>query len=1402
MKLTKSDFVNNLNSLIPDNSTQQISPLDVRTVIANAADSTVNFLVGETLDTYNFSTPETTSTRAGIQALGKHTLPGYVTSGNSAFGYQALYGNYQGKDNTALGAFTLGCNLYGDYNVGVGYTALAGNVRGSGNIGIGSHTLQSNKDGDFNIAIGHGAGYYIGNNPGSLGVNSYKLYIASVPLTSDEMCDIEAGVGPNPLVYGDLKNLKFGIATKTLHDHGTLQVSGDVSPTQDEKFNLGNSHYRWSSVNDLIHFSGNKIGIGTSAPSGSEGLVTVAGSIVPSEYGVYTLGNSNLAWDGYFNDITVSGLAHIVDLDYVTKEEWIYEAITLHLGASGGATSGGGVFTGNPYGPIRGYLDDAGVEGAGFIVHTSGSDYQRDYKFIYKAPDQSLTCLETDDAFSRGRWYSNISLEVENGRHVKTDRVMADDSLSLVSRSGCYGLFITADHSDSGNRVYISPESYVDAYTYKSDVNLYGNPSGTNFDVSTMALESGVIVSHRLLSRARLSTPRGFGLNYHDDKDDERDRFAIGENLTSNHLARIEPLTIMHNSASGTVGITDFGYLKTGSPALPRTVFHVQTSQECEARFTSLFNSPRIQLTRGIERATGVELSYTHSDIFDISLLRPSGLEGIASGVMSVSTTGIVIGNTQYNYTSRLSTPSTPLVVHHTSANSGTISMKEQAASPTNLAGFGSIFVKPYIQSNQEQSLYFKDDQNNEFNLIQNSNDTYSNLVYIDQNRNTFAGSGSPITRPISTFGNTAYGYLALSGVGSFGNWNTAVGAGAAQRNTTGRYNTAVGYESLSANTIGTYNTVAGFFAGGGSSSRTHSRNVIIGSYAAYDSPNNIQNSIIIGYNAVNSTSIPDSTLLIGTGNRPLVSGSLSSRSLTIDDGSFSVLGNDGAQDQEIKLNNVNGVSYIDIIDHDSSEYVQLGGLNLRFEKSDGVKSTLMHFRHNADPMSYNPSYHANETDRPYTELRGDLRLLGDIKFADGTYLNSSSSIGAAGGHGISMNQRDGVTHIDLDFTDLANTLSVDSSIDEDDTYVVVSVPSGASETQTITKLSIAGLTDLVESGFASVSSNCNMLFTDDDSTINVLKNNSSVFVGCGAGVSATGWRNSIMIGAEAGKNATTPNADIHGAGYTNTASIFIGHRAGRGADNIDNGIYIGTNAGLSAVGASDSVFVGRNAGLDSNFSDSIGIGIDALKGSPSPSTTATGTGNIEIISPSHQGERLFAPNSTYSLSNRINIGNVFAGDMWQKRMSIGQAVLSPSGSSVLEVNHSSWDTPTGHSSLGYIQTWNSNTSNDKNTHAAVSVHKCSGFMEVEPYGGDILRPLFIEGFVKSQISAAPTAVTASSGLIDIYKTTSPGSTLTDTGSDVYIVNSDQNSIIPANVYVVAARVGCEYRAIFVGCSS
>lgn len=1401
MKLTKSDFVNNLNSLIPDNSTQQISPLDVRTVIANAADSTVNFLIGETLDAYNFGTPETTSTRAGIQALGKHTLPGYITSGNSAFGYQSLYGNYHGVDNTAVGAFTLGCNLYGDYNVGVGYTALAGNVRGSGNIGLGSHTLQSNKNGDFNIAIGHGAGYYIGDYPGNLGQNSYKLYIASTPINSDTTCDIEAGVGPAPLVYGDLKTLKFGIATKTLHDYGTLQVSGDVTPTESGKYNVGNSEYPWASVNESIYFSGGKVGIGTSTPSGNEGLVTVAGNIVPSQYGAYTLGNSNLAWDGYFNDITVSGVAHIVDLDYITKEQWIYEALTLHLGASGGATVGGGVFTGEPYGPIRGFLDDNGADGGGFILHTSGADYQRDYKLIYKAPDVSLTCLESDNAFSRGRWYSNISLEIENGRHVKTDRIMADDSLSLVSRSGCYGLFINTDHSNSGNKVYLGPESYIGAYSYSSDVNLYGSPSGTNFDVATIAVESGVKVSHSLLSRARLGTPRGFELNYHDESDTSKDRFSVSRYTADSDPLKYEPIILMHegdNGGGAVFGVTD---RKSPQAILPKTIFHVQGWSNCDARFTSnQTGKSRLQLTRGSERASGIELSYV-PDIFDVSLLRPSGLTGTASGVMSVSTTGVVIGSTQVEYASRLSTPATPLVVSHPSANSGTISLKEQSSSPTNIAGFGSIFVKPYTYGGQQQSLFFRDDANTEFNLIQDPEDASGNLVYVDTLRNTHAGIHSPYSRvSITNYDNTTYGYHALSGV-TTGDKNTTFGSSASALITTGKENVAIGYQADHGNSTGDYN-------------------VVIGSQAAKRSSltaNSFNGCIVIGYKAANQKTIPDSSLLIGTGNQPLISGSLSSRDFGIDNGSLSVFNNTKSQTLKLRMEEdkpyfyerrgssipaeekeaLQDVSIIDVVDNDSTEFSQLGGMSLAFTKSDGQSGILMNFRHNADTMDYSSvTYHSNATGRPYAEVLGDLRLVGDIKFSDGTYLNSASTVITSGGYGISLRSGEGgVGFYDLDFTDLTNALSVDTSIDTENSFVSISIPSGASEAQTITKLSIQGLTDLVESGFAAVSDNCNMLFTDNDASIDASKNNRSIFIGCEAGAAATGWRNSVMIGTQAGQNATSPNADIHGPGAINSACTFVGYRAGQDADDVSNSIFMGTNAGYNSAGAVRSMFIGANAGLNSNFSYSVGIGESALQGSLS--TIETGSGNIEIVTPYHtsfhENERLFA--NTTSESHRINIGNVFAGDMWQKRMSIGQAALSPT--SVLDVNHfpSVNGTPDGHTDLDHIQKWNSNGV----THAAMSTHKCSGFMEVDPYGGVTLRPIFIEGVVNHGSIAGGTVSVPTSGRMSIYRGASPGVALSDTGEDVYVVSRD-GSTISNGAYVVAARVGCEYRPIFVGC--
>ena len=105
--------------------------------------------------------------------------------------------------------------LQGTHNVGVGLNALGGNVNGSGNIGIGNFSLLSNKHGDFNIAIGHGAGHYVQSN------DDFQFFLGVYPgFDQDHTCDIVAGSGARPLLYGKLDDLLLGVAVPSTHIDG------------------------------------------------------------------------------------------------------------------------------------------------------------------------------------------------------------------------------------------------------------------------------------------------------------------------------------------------------------------------------------------------------------------------------------------------------------------------------------------------------------------------------------------------------------------------------------------------------------------------------------------------------------------------------------------------------------------------------------------------------------------------------------------------------------------------------------------------------------------------------------------------------------------------------------------------------------------------------------------------------------------------------------------------------------------------------------------------------------------------------------------------------------------------------------------------------------------------------
>lgn len=536
--LTKAEYISYINTVLPDNSTQEISPLDVRNSLINLADSVGNLTAPVELQSLNFNTPDTRTTIAGKSALSKIDLPGRSSVDNTAIGYFALGGNYNGSGNSALGSYALSCNLYGNSNAAVGFLAQAANATGSGNVSIGNYSLHNNKRGSLNIAIGHGASYYLGPE------ESYILSIGSYDIDESALCDVDDNpifTGPAPLIYGDLRSgsHKLGIGVNTFHPWGMLQVSGGMAPVIDSEFHNGYENRKWLSVNEEIYFSGGGVGIG-GYPSGvaqgiADGKMTVYGDLVPNRDGRFALGHPNLKWDAYLNDVLITGQLIANDIEYNTISNCLYECKTLHLATSGFCDPEDNGFHNSA---LCGFLDDTTLDGAGFEIHSSGGTigqpdyYQRDYKFIYRYPDPDLNCLPDDNPYTRSRFESNISLEVISGAALITERVLGRDEVGLVVDSGCMGVWVEP-YAESGQRVVMAQApQYYDRYPTLVDVNMIsrsgthlgadGNPVGYDYTVMYGTVDSGVQVTHQFASRIKSSsTMRGFSIVYYDELDQE-----------------------------------------------------------------------------------------------------------------------------------------------------------------------------------------------------------------------------------------------------------------------------------------------------------------------------------------------------------------------------------------------------------------------------------------------------------------------------------------------------------------------------------------------------------------------------------------------------------------------------------------------------------------------------------------------------------------------------------------------------------------------------------------------------------------------------------------------------------------------------------------------------------------
>jgi hypothetical protein len=374
--------------------------------------------------------------------------------------------------------------------------------------------------------------------------------------------------------------------------------------------------------------------------------------------------------------------------------------------------------------------------------------------------------------------------------------------------------------------------------------------------------------------------------------------------------------------------------------------------------------------------------------------------------------------------------------------------------------------------------------------------------------------------------------------------------------------------------------------------------------------------------------------------------------------------------------------------------------------------------------------------------------------------------LGVSGTNVVSQNNEN---HIVLDFRDLdlAGNLG---TITTDDTFLVAQV--GGSGSPLVGKMSLQGLTDYVGSGASTIAENCNVLISnaENELLVNSASMSRSVFIGCDVAYGASGWKHAVIIGTEAGANATVTNPLLD----SDFAAVFVGYRAGYDCDNADNIIGIGTNAANNSDSASDSIFIGSNAGLNGSYSNSIGIGENALRGTFS--SGEGGSGNIEIVTNIDDNNRLMF--SGGALSNRINIQNTIAGRTDIPNISIGVPRLSPTAP--LEVRRDS----VAHSGNGntYIQTWYCD-----NTLAAYV--DCSGIYNVGGVG-----PSQVEGILATPITAAGSISTPTTGVLTIYQDG------VSTGVNVNVVNRDSSLTAGAGNFCVAITMNGQYRPIWVSC--
>jgi len=951
MILSKLQLVENIVTELSDNSTGQISPYDIRHNLLDIIDS-VHLLTGDqNLNAKNLSTPATRTTRAGEFAITNLNLNGYFIVDNSAFGYESLKSNYQGSKNTAIGSKSLSCNVYGDNNAGLGYLSLSSNSTGHGNVGIGNFSLSNNRVGNFNIAIGHGAGFYADRNTNS------KLFIASHPIDDDYLCDNPLGSGLIPLVYGDLTAIKFGIGVRELHDNSTLQVAGNITPSISDSYDLGNTEFYWKNLflsDSLLHSSGN-VSISLAADD-----IFISGNVNPNN-NLQNFGNISQPWhSGVFRNLVVTGRAQISVLNAV--ETCFFPCKTLFLASSGCDSN----FN------LCNYLSDEELVGAGFNIVSSNN---RTYTLDFAPPSSGISF--DNNPFAKASWNTNASFRIDKNSYLVSDKVVSH-------KNDGYGLYF------QNNIAYFSNHNTYKANPSIASGNLAGignfnfisnSGQSENYFSSIISVESGVNVGLRLITGAKRiekdtnnlnkNKLRGFEFKYVDDSlagviGAKSDRLVIGsyDNTSYNQNA----LTLMQNNGEGIVSINNLAQLSEN--IIPKTSLDIRSTGNAIIRSTAENQSRTMAALQLMGQESclyrGAEFAYLNtSGVADISMYRDSGRSTFLRFYEN-RTIGVFTSSGVSNEM---------LTMGDVFNNKPVISMYHASGTVSSSVNYGKIFTRPKIRTSQSSSLYLLDSSGNLHDIVLNSLDHLDGrALYVDNSFNTFGGLHSPRTRVnlnSNTRNNTALGYAAYNNGTSGGYENVIIGSHAGSGISTGYQNTILGHRS-------------------GSSFSTGNNNIVIGNNNFNSTNASINNNIVIGNSGLANNTTSNYQFWLGANrNLVLLQGTLgpnnNDKILTMPSGGKLLLfNNNHSEGTEFRTNT------IDVKDYGGSDYPE-NSLSFRF--SGNKSSTLMVLNHDAEPITQSPIYTQPSPARPFAEIRGDLRVLGDIRFKDNTSMGSYQEV-------------------------------------------------------------------------------------------------------------------------------------------------------------------------------------------------------------------------------------------------------------------------------------------------------------------------------------------------------------------------------------------------------------------------